>query len=106
MQAPTSRDEGRYRQITVNVQLTANIFALRKILNAIETNTPYLFVDNLTVRTQVPANFRPRPGAEPEMFVQFDVSGYALTGVLMRDFFQRNPLIAAARRRSPSCSRS
>jgi len=80
MGAPSSRDEGRYRQVTVNVQLTANIFALRKILNTIESNTPYLFVDNLTVRTQVPSSFKPAPGAEPDMFVQFDVSGYAITG--------------------------
>ena len=80
MQAPVSRDEGRYRQITVNVQLTANIFALRKLLHAIEQYTPDLFVDNLMVRSQVPANFRPGPGAEPEMFVQFDISGYAVTG--------------------------
>jgi general secretion pathway protein M len=80
MQAPVSKDEGRYRQISVNVQLTANVQAMRKILHAIESHVPYLFVDNLTVRSQVPANFRPAPGAEPEMFVQFDVSGYALTG--------------------------
>ena len=81
MQAPTSREEGgRYRQVTANVQLTANIFALRKILHAIENNTPYLFIENLQVRTQVPPNHRPQPGIEPEMFVSFDVSGYALTG--------------------------
>jgi len=78
MGAPAAREDGRYRQVSVNVQLTANIFALRKILNAIESNTPYLFVDNLTIRTQVPAAFRPGPGAEPEMFVQFDISGYAI----------------------------
>jgi len=80
MQAPSSRDEGRYRQVTVNVQLTANVIALRKILSAIETRTPYIFVDNLMVRSQVPSNFKPGPGAEPEMFVQFDVSGYTITG--------------------------
>lgn len=80
IQAPTSRDDGRYRQITLNVQLTANIVALRKILGAIENNVPYLFVDNLVVRSQVPATFKPQPGVEPEMFVQFDISGYALTG--------------------------
>lgn len=80
MQAPASKEEGRYRRVTVNVQLTANIFALRKILHAVEANTPYLFVDNLMVRTQVPSTFKPGPGAEPDMFVQFDVSGYALTG--------------------------
>lgn len=80
MQAPSSRDDGRYRQVTVNVQLTANVLALRKILHAIDSRTPFLFVDNLMVRSQVPSNFRPGVGAEPEMFVQFDVSGYAFTG--------------------------
>ena len=77
MQAPVSKEEGRYRQLSVNVQLTGSIFALRKILHAIENHVPYLFADNLMVRTQVPANFRPQPGAEPEMFIQFDVSGYS-----------------------------
>lgn len=80
MQAPSTRDDGRYRQVTVNVQLTANIQALRKILHAIETRTPFLFVDNLMVRSQVPSNFKPGVNSEPEMFVQFDVSGYTLTG--------------------------
>jgi len=78
VQAPPAKDDGRYRQVTVNVQMTANIFALRKILHAVENHTPYLFVDNLLVRSQVPGNFKPGPGAEPEMFVQFDVYGFAL----------------------------
>jgi general secretion pathway protein M len=80
MQAPSSRDDGRYRQITVSVQLQANIFSLRKILNAIETNTPFLFVDNLMVRSQVQGNFKPAPGGEPEMFVTLDVTGFAQIG--------------------------
>lgn len=80
MQAPSSRDDGRYRQVTVNVQLTANVIALRRILSALDARTPYLFVDGMMVRSQVPSNFKPGPGAEPEMFIQFDVSGYSLTG--------------------------
>jgi general secretion pathway protein M len=80
MQAPSSRDEGRYRQVTVNVQLTANIFALRKIIAAIENNTPFLFVDNMMIRSQVQANHKPAPGAEPDMFVTLDVTGFALVG--------------------------
>ena len=80
VQAPVSKDEGRYRQITVNMQLTANMQAARKILNAIETNVPYLFIDSLKVTSQVPGNFRPQPGAEPEVFVQLDVSGYSQVG--------------------------
>ncbi len=80
MQAPVSKEEGRYRQITVNMQLTANMQAARKILNTIETSVPYLFIENLKVTSQVPGNFRPQPGAEPEVFVQLDVTGYALVG--------------------------
>ena len=79
IQQPTVKEEGRYRQVTVNVQITANVFAMRKILHAIETHTPFLFVDNLVVRSQVPGNFKPPPGGEPEMFLIFDVSGLALT---------------------------
>lgn len=78
MQAPVSKEEGRYRQITVNLQLTGNMQAVRKILNSIETSVPYLFVDNLKVTSQVPGNFRPQPGNEPEVFVQIDVTSYAL----------------------------
>lgn len=78
MQAPVSREEGRYRMVTVNVQMTANIIALRKILDTIDASTPFLFVDNLMVRSQVPGSFRPQPGQEPEMFVQFDLYGYSL----------------------------
>jgi general secretion pathway protein M len=80
MQAPVSKEEGRYRQITVNMQLTANMQAVRKILNAIETSVPYLFIESLKVTSQVPGNFRPQPGAEPEVFVQLDVTGYAQVG--------------------------
>lgn len=80
MQVPAAKDEGRYRQVTVNVQLFANILGMRRILHAVESGTPHLFIDNLVVRTQVPATFKPGPGEEREMFVQFDVYGYALTG--------------------------
>ena len=58
------RDEGRFRQIGVNVQFFATTPALQKILNALESQLPYLVVDNLTVR---PLNafrgFKPAPGA-------------------------------------------
>jgi general secretion pathway protein M len=80
MQALPSKDEGRYRQVSAQVQLAANIHALRKILHAIETHVPLLFIENLMVKTQVPGNFKPGPGAEPEMFVTFDVHGYSLAG--------------------------
>jgi general secretion pathway protein M len=79
-QVQSPREEGRYRQVSVNLQFTANILALRRILNALETGQPTLFADNVVIRTQVPATFRPVPGGEPEMFVQLDVFGFTLGG--------------------------
>lgn len=80
MQALPPKEEGRYRQVSAQVQLAGNIFALRNLLHRVETHVPYLFVENLMVKTQVPGNFKPGPGAEPEMFVTFELHGYSLTG--------------------------
>jgi general secretion pathway protein M len=78
VQVAQPKEDGRFRQVTVSVQLNANIMALRKILHAMETAEPYLFVDNLMVRSQVPPGFKATPGFEPEMFIQLDVSGFAI----------------------------
>lgn len=78
VQVAQPKDGGRFRQVTVTVQANANIHATRKILHAIESGEPYLFVDSLTIRAQVPAGFKPAPGFEPEMFIQLDVSGFAI----------------------------
>jgi general secretion pathway protein M len=77
-QNPGARDEGSFRQLTVNVQFFASTPALAKILYALDTQVPYLVVDNMSVR---PLNafrgFKPAPGQEPENNVQLDVSALA-----------------------------
>jgi hypothetical protein len=77
-QNPGPRDEGSFRLLTVNVQFFATTPALAKILTALDTQVPYLIVDNLSVR---PLNafrgFKPAPGQEPENNVQLDVSALA-----------------------------
>jgi len=79
IQIAAPRDDGRFRQIGVNLQLFATTPNLQKILYAIETQQPYLVVENLTVR---PLNafrgFKPAPGAEPEVSVLLDVTAFAL----------------------------
>lgn len=81
MQILPPKDEQRWRQITVNVQLTASLASLKGILYALEASRPYLFIDNFSART--PPVFL-RPGAqtltEPELTVGFDLTGYALKG--------------------------
>jgi len=78
VQPVAPRDEGRFRQVTVTIQANANIMALRRILLQLETSEPYVFVDTLVVRAQVPPGFKPAPGMEPDMFVQLDITGFAL----------------------------
>lgn len=72
------KEEGRFRQIGVNLQFFATTGNLQKILYALETQVPYLLVENLTVR---PLNayrgYRPAPGQEPEVNVQLDVAAFA-----------------------------
>ena len=75
------KEDGRFRQIGVNVQLFASTPNLQKILYAIETQQPYLIVDGLTIR---PLNafrgFKPAPGVEPEVSVLLDVIAFSNTG--------------------------
>ena len=78
-QSPAPRDEGRFRQTFVTVQFFATTPALAKILAALDTQVPYVVVDNMTIR---PLNafrgFKPATGQEPELSVQMDVSAWAL----------------------------
>jgi hypothetical protein len=79
IQTSQPRDDGRFRQIGINVQLFATTPNLQKILYALEAQTPYAMVENITVR---PLNafrgFKPPPGSEPELSVLLDVSAFAL----------------------------
>ena len=79
IQIAQPREDGRFRQIGVSVQLFATTANLQKILYSLETQAPYALVDNITVR---PLNafrgFKPPPGAEPELSVMLDASGYTL----------------------------
>ena len=82
IQIAQPREEGRFRQIGVSVQLFATTPNLQKILYTLETQVPYVLVENITVR---PLNacrgFKPPPGAEPELSVMLDVSGFTFLEV-------------------------
>ncbi len=72
------KEEGGFRQIGMNLQLFATTPSLQKIVYALESQEPYLIIDNMTVR---PLNafrgFKPAPGAEPEVSLLLDISAYA-----------------------------
>ena len=74
------KDEGMYRQITISLQLTASLSALKAMLYKIESARPYLFINNFSVRSYAGFAPRPTPATEPELTIQFDLAGYALKG--------------------------
>lgn len=77
-QTGTLKDEGDYRRVTVNVQSICTDHALKRMLHAVETLRPFLFIDNLGVRSLFNAQNMANPGLAPEVNVQFDLSGYML----------------------------
>jgi hypothetical protein len=78
IQVVQPKDDGRYKQIDVSLQLFASTPNLQKILYALETQQPYLVVENLSLRPlNAFRNFKPAPGAEPEVSVQLEVAGFS-----------------------------
>jgi general secretion pathway protein M len=71
------KDDNGYRLVAVTISMSSTIQNLRQVLYAIESREPYLTIDNISIRSQVPSGFKPAPGGEPDMFIQFDVSGLA-----------------------------
>lgn len=74
------KDDGAYRQITVALQLNAPLSAIKATLYALESARPYLFVDNLSIRAPFNVGTRVDASSEPELNVQFNVTGYAMKG--------------------------
>lgn len=78
MQILPHKDEGDYRQVSVNVQLTASLGNLKNIFLALETARPLLFLDNVSIRSPMGYTPKIQTTVEPELIIQFDLSGYAL----------------------------
>jgi len=76
-QIAVHKDDGPRRKVAVNFQLRGPLPAVQKTLYELETAMPYLYVDNLVVRTSVARVFRPVPGVEPDVLVQFDLYAFA-----------------------------
>lgn len=74
------KDDGLYRQVTVQVQLMAPLTAVKAMLFGLESAHPYLFLDNFSIRAPNTQVNRVEPANEPELVVQFDLTGYALKG--------------------------
>ena len=73
------KEDGAYRQVASTFTLAANNVNLRRVLYALETKEPYLYIDTLTITASVPSAWRPAPNiTEPEMIIQLEVHAFAL----------------------------
>lgn len=80
MQIAEPKDEGNYRKVTVNIQMSARISTAQKIFYILETQRPYLMLDNISIRATAWQPQRDANAPEPEFIVQFDAAGYAVLG--------------------------
>jgi general secretion pathway protein M len=78
MQIQQPKDEGAFRRVAVNVQVLGSIGAIQRILLALERSEPFLFVDNLNVRSLSADAARDAATPEAGLVVQFDLIGYAI----------------------------
>jgi general secretion pathway protein M len=76
MQILPHKDENGLRQVTVNIQLSGKFQALHQVVYALENTQPYLFIDNASIRS--PLAFSSLNPAEAELYVQFDLAGFAM----------------------------
>jgi len=74
------KDDGLYRQVSVSLQLTAPLSAVKAMLYALESAHPYLFIDNFSIRAVNIGSVRIDAASEPDLFVNFDLTGYVLKG--------------------------
>lgn len=74
------KDDGQYRQVSVSLQLSAPLSAVKAMLYALESARPYLFIDNFSVRAPFNVGARNEAAIEQDLVVQFDLTGYALKG--------------------------
>lgn len=76
MQIPVPTGGEDYRRVTVAVQMTSTQAAAWQVLHGLQANTPYLFVDNVALRSEAGLTYQAMPKVEPMVTVEFDVYGY------------------------------
>lgn len=80
MRISEHKDDGKFRKVTVNIQMSAGIGAIQKIFYALETQHPYLILDNVSIRSASRPASRDLAVQDQGLLVQFDVVGHAIPG--------------------------
>jgi general secretion pathway protein M len=70
------KTDGDFKQVSVRVQLTATLGSFARILHALESGKPYVFIDNLDVKNRRARKVAKDQANDPELVIRFDLYGY------------------------------
>ncbi len=76
MQILPVRTDGEFKRVSVRVQLTATLGSFARILYALESGKPYVFIDNLDVKNRRARKAKKGTEEDPELVIRFDLYGY------------------------------
>ncbi len=76
MQILPVKADGDFKRVSVRVQLTATLGSFARILYALESGKPYVFIDNLDVKNRRARKSKKGTEEDPELVIRFDLYGY------------------------------
>jgi general secretion pathway protein M len=71
-----TRDESGFRQVSIRVTMETEIEGVQKIFHALESANPYLFLNNVDIRSRVVRSVRQPADKAMSLNVTFDIYGY------------------------------
>ncbi len=71
-----ARSDGGFRAIAVRVQFSANLSSFHLLLYELESEKPFVFVDNLDVRNRRGNRRAALENFDPQLTLRFDLAGY------------------------------
>ena len=71
-----AQEKDNFRKLTIRVTMSADTEALQKIFHALETANPYLFLDNIDIRSRRRRARQGRSVRQGELQIRFDLYGY------------------------------
>ena len=71
-----TRDESGFRQVSIRVTMETEIEGVQKIFHALESANPYLFLNNVDIRSRVIRSVRQSTDKAMSLNVTFDIYGY------------------------------
>ena len=76
IQSLAAEKEGEFQRVTLRVQVTTTIEPLFRIVYELETTQPFLFLDNVDIKSRPPRVTADNKPVEPTLTVTLDLYGY------------------------------